>query len=236
MSNRPHVWITGASRGIGLAAAQELSATCNLSLSGRNEAALREVEHLLTADSSVVVPVDVADQRSVLHAHAAATARFGPVDILINNAGIGIFKPFVELQPEEFHDQIDINLRGAFYCTQAVLPSMIHRRRGMIITINSVSVLRAFTASSAYAASKAGVHAMMASIREEVRSSNVKVIELFVGATDTNIWPDAARDEHGHRMMTAFDIADVITDVVRHLDHPRMLQEEIIIRPQLGDL
>jgi len=232
-----HIWITGASRGIGAAAAKLLTESHHrVSLSARNEASLVQVESMLTGGSAAVVPCDVAAPNSVRDAHAEAVALFGPIDVLINSAGIGIWKDLVKMSIEEFDDQIDINLRGAFLCSKVVLPSMIDRRRGMIINVNSVASLTSFSGNSAYAASKAGHLAMSRALREEVREHGIKITDLMVGATETDIWSDAAREEFAERMMSVDDIAEVIGDVVAGFDNPRRHIEEMVIRPQRGDL
>jgi NAD(P)-dependent dehydrogenase (short-subunit alcohol dehydrogenase family) len=236
MVERLHIWITGASRGIGAAIAQQLAPAHNITLSGRNEASLLQIENMLPGGCAAVVPCDVADPVSVRDAYQEASALFGPVDVLIANAGIGIFKPLDEMSEQEFDDLIDINLRGVFYSTKAVLPSMIERRRGMIVDINSVSTLRAFPGNGAYAASKAGVAAMMRALRQEVRASGIKVTSVMIGATETDIWPDEARLEHAQRMMKAHDVAVAIEGVVNTFHNPRMHLEEVVVRPQNGDL
>lgn len=236
MAERLHIWITGASRGIGAAIAQELAPHHNVTLSGRNEASLIQVENMLPSGAAAVVPCDVASSTSVHDAYNEAVALFGPVDILVTNAGIGIFKPIVELTEQEFDDQIDINLRGTFLCVRAVLPAMIERSRGMIIDINSISTLRAFPGNGAYAASKAGAAAMLRALRQEVRMFGIKVTSIMVGATETEIWPVEARSEHGPRMMKPHDIAKAVGQVANGFHDVRTHVEEIVLRPQFGDL
>lgn len=236
MGERLHIWITGASRGIGAAIAQQLAPAHNITLSGRNEASLIQVSNLTPGGTTCVVPCDVASNSGVRDAHAEAVALYGPVDILINNAGIGIFKNMVDMSVHEFDDQIAINLRGTFLCTKAVLPSMIERQRGMIIAINSVSSIRSFTGGSGYASSKAGSLAMLRSVRQEVRDHGVKVTDILVGATETEIWSADARTEYRERMMKAHDIAVAVEQVIAGFHNPRTHVEEVVLRPQRGDL
>ena len=237
MSERLHIWITGAGRGIGAAIARALAADHNLSISARDTARLAEViTHAPTGSRIVAHTCDVRDAASVREAHETFVQAHGPVDVLINNAGIGIFRPLVDLSIEEFDDQINVNLRGVFLCVKAVLPSMIERQRGQIVTINSIAALTAYTNSTAYGASKAGALAMSRSLRNEVRDHGIKVHDLLVGATSTDIWPDSARDEFGHRMMRPDDVAAVVQDLVSDFFHPRTHIEELVLRPQRGDL
>ncbi len=219
MSRPLHVWVTGASRGIGKAIA-EMGATMDgvvLSATTRAEC-------------------DVTHAASVAAAHAHLVAQHGPVDVLINNAGIGIFQDLATMSISAFDETLAANLRGPFLCIHHVLPSMIERKRGMILTINSVSAITAFSGCTAYGASKAGLLALTRSLREEVRGHGIKVTDLLVGATSTEIWDEASRTQHADRMMLSSDIAGHVWRIVNTFDDPRSMIEEIIIRPQHGDL
>lgn len=237
MSERLHIWITGASRGIGEAIARSLAAEHDLSISGRDTARLAEViTHAPSGSRIVAHACDVSSVASVREAHDVFVHAHGPVDVLINNAGIGVFRPMIDMSVDEFDEQINVNLRGLFLCTKVVLPTMIERQRGQIVNINSVAACTAFTNSTAYGASKAGALALSRSLRNEVRDDGIKVHDLLVGATATDIWPDSARDEFGHRMMKPDDVAAVVHDLVSDFFHPRTHIEELILRPQRGDL
>lgn len=237
MSERLHVWVTGAGRGIGEAITRSLALQHNLSISGRDTARLAEViTHAPSGARIVAHTCDVRDEASVREAHATFLDAHGPVDVLINNAGVGIFRPLIDLSVEEFDEQISVNLRGVFLCIKAVLPSMIKRQRGQIVTINSIAACTAYANSTAYGASKAGALALSRSLRSEVRDYGIKVHDLLVGATATDIWPDTARDAFGHRMMRPEDVASVVQDLVSDFFHPRTHIEELVLRPQRGDL
>ncbi|MCX6139906.1 MAG: SDR family NAD(P)-dependent oxidoreductase [Candidatus Kapabacteria bacterium] len=231
-----HIWITGAGRGIGAAIAKHLGGRHRITLSGRTESTLQQVAEQLPSQNAFTAPCDVTDPQSVSAAHASAVGHFGTVDVLINNAGIGVFKDLAEMSLEEFDAQIAVNLRGVFLCAKAVLPQMIERERGMIVTINSVAAISAFSGCSGYGASKAGALALTRSLRQEVRDSHVKVTDILVGATETEIWAQEDRDTNGARMMQAQDVADAVQMLVASYDNPRTHFEEILIRPQRGDL
>lgn len=228
MGKRLHIWVTGASRGLGAAIAQHLSDHHHVTASARSS-----VEDHTSIFSA---PCDVTDAKSVARAHATAIQKFGPVDVLINNAGIGVFKPVDQCTLEDFDSLIATNLRGLFVCTSLVLPSMIDRHEGMLIDINSVATLRAFPNNAIYAATKAGALAFGRSLREEVRAHGVKVVEVVVGATSTDIWNSDVRSQNEYRMMQPSDVADVVADVVNNYHNHRMQVEAILVRPQLGDL
>lgn len=228
MANRLHIWVTGASRGIGVAIAKRLSHDHNVTASSRN--ILAEQPGIYSA------PCDVTDADSVAKAHASAVEKFGPVQILINNAGIGVWKAVEDTTLEDFDAMVNTNLRGLFICTSLVLPSMISSREGMLIDINSVSTLKAFPNNAIYAATKAGALAFGRSLREEVRSQGIKVVEFVVGATSTDIWNDELRHQFEFRMMQPDDIAEIILDVVSKYGNERVHLEGVLVRPQLGDL
>ncbi len=236
MSAPLHIWITGAGQGIGAAIASQLGTQHHITLSGRHETSLRGIADTLPRGHASVVTCNVSDEQSIQQAHADAVAVFGPVDVLVNNAGIGVYTNLEDMSIQDFDEQISVNLRGVFICTKSVLPSMLLRQRGMIITINSIASVTAFLGCTAYGASKAGALALTRSLRNEVRDRNVKVTDLLVGATDTDIWSAQDRADSGERMMQSRDVAGAVQMVVDSFDNPRTHFEEIVIRPQRGDL
>ncbi len=236
MSGSLHIWITGAGRGIGAAITRALADGNRCTVSGRDSDVLTSLAADFPSESIHVAPCDVSNHSSVLAAHDSAVAAFGPVHVLVNNAGSASFRPFTETSIEEFDQHIAVNLRGVFSCSSAVVPAMIEQRSGMIITVNSVASRTTFRACAAYGASKAGALALTQVMREELRGFGIKVCNLLVGATDTDIWAPDMRSEHGHRMIQSSDVAKAVDMLVDSYANPRMLYEEIIIRPQLGDL
>jgi len=236
MPSPMHVWITGAGSGLGAAIARKLPPQCMITLSGRNLAALEAMAEHIGRDRSIVCQCDVSDINAITALHRDAVARFGPVDVLVNNAGIAEFTELVETQLESFERQIDVNLVGAIRCIKAILPSMIERRRGMILTMNSVAATTSFTSCTGYAASKAGLLAATRSLRQEVRHHGIKVVDVILGATATGIWSEAMLAEHGERMINPDDVAQMVESVIFTLDNPTFLVEELTIRPHLGDL
>ncbi len=237
------IWITGAATGIGLAIAQRLVLERHtLVLSSRNEDALKRAAHELRALTNVqsaihVVPCDVTSAVSVESAaryiHTECSTN-GAVDVLINNAGVGVFKSLATIAIEDFDNMLNVNLRGAFLCIKAVLPPMIERHSGTIVNINSVAATTVFTNSTGYAASKAGLLALSRSLRQEVRSQGVRVIDVLPGATETGIWSETSRQQFRERMMQPEDVADAVAALLAL--SPRAMPEEIVLRPQLGDL
>lgn len=236
MSSPLHIWITGAGTGLGAAIAQAVSSECHLTLSGRRTDRLEEIALVVGYKRAFVAPCDVTDAGSLARAHAQAVGRFGPVDILVNNAGIAEFADMSQADMASIERQINVNLLGALACVKHVLSSMIERRRGMILTVNSVAATTTFTGCVGYGASKAGLLAATRSLRQEVRQHNVKVIDLILGATATDIWSSEMLADHGKRMINPGDVACHVASLFSTIDTENYLIEELTIRPQLGDL
>lgn len=226
------ILITGASRGIGAAIASALGHGHNVVLIGRDYAALTSVASGLPTDNVRLVTCDMRSTDDI----DRLCQTVGNVDVLINNAGIAQFGDVVDMPRTDIERQVATNLLGPLTMMSNLLPSMLSRKSGMIITVNSVASTTIFRGAAAYSASKAGLLAFTRSLRQEVRDHNIKVVDLIVGATETEIWSSASRSEHGHRMMTADNVADLVGQLVKGFHDDRCMIEEITIRPQLGDL
>lgn len=229
MADSFHIWILGASGGIGSVLTRLLAGSHRLTVSARNT-------ENLSGLPVVHANCNIGDSDSLHSAFSTATHTHGPVDILVNCAGIGIFNKVTDCSEQDLDLLISTNMKGAMVSTRLVLPAMQARRHGMIIDVNSVASLKAFPNNAGYAATKAGMLAWYRSVREEVREYGVKVVTVFVGATDTGIWPDEPRNMYHDRMLQATDTASVIALLVNTFNNPRMMIEELTVRPQLGDL
>jgi 3-oxoacyl-[acyl-carrier protein] reductase len=236
-TNVPVVWVTGATRGIGLAVAAAFAVIgARVALSGRERIQLaRNAEEVKKKGGEAVSFVcDVRSEKSVARAHAKIRDRLGVVDVLVNNAGVSYFTPFAGTTIEQFDHVIDTNLRGVFLCTQEVLPSMLEQSRGHIFNIVSVAATTTFLNSSVYAASKAGLLAMSRGLRAEVRKKGIRVIDVLPGAVETEMWSDGARNKFGEKMMRSDDVGSVLVSLYRQ---PKGLTtDEIVLRPIEGDL
>lgn len=226
------ILITGASRGIGAAIASALGHDHNVVLTGRDLGALTNVAAELPKDNTRMMVCDMQSADDI----DRVCQIVGNVDVLINNAGIAHFADVVDMPRMDMVRQLATNLSGPLTMITNMLPSMVSRRSGMIITVNSVASTTVFRGAAAYSASKAGLLAFTRSLRQEVRQHNIKVVDLIVGATETEIWSSASRSELGHRMMTANHVADLVGQLVKGFHDDRCMIEEITIRPQLGDL
>jgi NADP-dependent 3-hydroxy acid dehydrogenase YdfG len=231
------VWITGASSGIGSELCLEFARQGDfVVLSSRNESALLDLQaRIETSDGkSKVVLCDVRDKGSVSNATDVILKTVGKIDVLINNAGITVFKKFLHTSMEEFDDILATNLKGSFLTTQSVLPSMMERKNGLVINLVSYAAKVTYTESSVYSAAKAGLAAMMDGVRAEVRTTGVKIVNVFPGAVRTPIWPPKLLTKYGDQMVSPAEVAKVVCQIT-HQD-PSLMVEEITIRPQEGDL
>jgi 3-oxoacyl-[acyl-carrier protein] reductase len=236
MDTKQIVWITGASRGIGAAIAHAFAAIgVHVVVSGRSKESLANVAARIRSEggSATVAAMDVASAKSVQAAEKKIHAQFGAVHVLVNNAGVTVFKKFERTTVDEFDSILTTNLRGYFLCTQAVLPSMLAAKKGHIINIHSVSAVTTFENSSVYAASKAGALAMTRGLRAEVRRRGVRVIDILPGAVETAMWSPANREKFGPGMMQPDDIADVVVSL--YCQPERLTTDEIVLRPVDGD-
>ncbi len=232
----PIILVTGASQGIGAAIAQTFAAEipgCRLALVARSEKNLvRVARRCSRAKSAKIFPCDVTDVGAVEQMRDAVLHEFGRVDVVINNAGVFRAKPFLELEPREFDEVVAANLRSTFLVAKAFVPQMVKRGRGDVFNMSSIAGLDAYPQSSAYCAAKFGVVGLSRVMREELKSSGVRVTVVCPGATWSPSWKGSGAK--AQRLMPAEDVARSFLDIYRM--SRRTVVEEIVLRPQLGDL
>lgn len=179
------VIITGASSGIGAAAARMFAdAGADVVLAARSAAALDELAATLPG-RPLAVPTDVRSEESARHLVERAIAERGQIDLLINNAGIGVASPVTTLAADELREVLDVNLFGPLATIQAVLPHMRQRGKGHIINVSSVVGVHTLPYIGGYAASKAALDRLTEALRIELRGSGVAVTLLRPGTTRT---------------------------------------------------
>ncbi len=182
--------ITGGSRGIGKAIALALAKEgVHIIITGRGEAALQAAQKDIAALGTTVtyVVLDVGSRNDVEQVLGNLVSTSAPIDILINNAGIGAFGGFLEMPPEQWEQMIQVNLLGVYYTTRAILPGMIERRTGDIINIASTAGLRGAPVTSGYSASKFGLLGLTESLMLEVRKHNIRVSALTPSTVATDM-------------------------------------------------
>lgn len=152
----------------------------------------------------------------------------GGLDILINNAGIGIFETVEQTSPEDFRAVLETNLFGVFYCCHEAIPEMKKRGGGYIINISSLAGANPHPRMAAYNASKFGLNGFSEALMQEVRHDNIKVSYIMPGSVNTEFGGDSPSDEKSWQL-TPQDIASVVVDLLHHDD--RALPSRVEIRP-----
>ena len=223
MTSRPSALVTGASRGIGRAIALALAPTHDLVLTARSTDALAIVAADATALGATVrtIPCDVADPAAVSAALSGVQ-----VDVLVNNAGVATMKSFLSLTPAEWHGMIDVNVNALFHVTRAVLPGMVERNRGHVITIGSTAGRNTFVNGTCYAGTKHFVMGFSESLMLEVRDAGVKVSVVMPGSVETELFPSGTDTSW---MCTPEDVAGAVRQMVD--TPPHTLQYIVEVRP-----
>jgi NAD(P)-dependent dehydrogenase (short-subunit alcohol dehydrogenase family) len=172
--------------------------------------------------------VDVRHRAPVEKLVADAAKKFGGLDLLVNNAGVGAFADVASMSDEDWARVIDTNLTGVFFCTRAAIPAMKKSGGGWIINIASLAGRNYFSGGAAYCASKAGLIAFSESLMQEVRYDNIRVSVVMPGSVATAFGGPTASSEDSWKL-SADDVAEVVMDLVRHPG--RSLPSKVEIRP-----
>lgn len=224
--------VTGGTKGIGRAIAEALVREgVNVCVSSRQEneieAAVNELSGLQGGDVvGAICDVRNHDEVKALVAHTVA--EFGHVDVVINNAGIGIFGKVEDTSPEDFRTVIETNLFGVFYCCHEVIPEMKKHGGGYIINISSLAGTNAHPKMAAYNASKFGLNGFSEALMQEVRHDGIKVSYIMPGSVNTEFGGDKPSAEKAWQLQPT-DIARVVLDLLHHDD--RSLSSRVEIRP-----
>ncbi len=201
--------ITGASRGIGRAIAEKLAAPdVDLLLHGRDTIALSDVCNSVKPRCAHVVRLihDLAVSSGV--SDLIASVGSDPLDLLVNNAGIAIVKPFGEITPIEWEQTLGVNVTVPFLLTQRFAPEM--PPGASIVNILSVAAKTGFANWSAYCMSKFALEGFFQSVREELRDRRIRVINVYPAATNTEIWNNVEGDWPRNKMISAEQVASAV--------------------------
>jgi NAD(P)-dependent dehydrogenase (short-subunit alcohol dehydrogenase family) len=220
--------VTGAARGIGLATAKRFLAdgwwVALVDIDDDNLA--RTYDALKRPAETIKLTCDVADPAQVERAFAAVKERFGRLDALVNNAGIAIFKPILEVTYEDWQRVLAVNLTGPFLCTQAAAPIMRDNGGGAIVNITSISGLRASTLRTAYGTSKAGLAHLTKQQAAELAALGIRVNAVAPGPVDTAMakavhTPEIRKDYHDHMPLNRYGLEEELAEAIYFLASDR---------------
>ncbi len=211
--------ITGASSGLGEEMARQLARDgFRVGLTARRAVELGRVAQEIRDEggTAFVAPADAADPEGTRAALARIARQLGPVDLLIANAGLGIGTPARAFSAADFDRMVRVNLAGAAYAVEAVLPAMIDRRRGRIVGISSLAGYRGLPGSAGYSATKAGLTALLEGLRPELRRLGVGVTIVHPGYVRTPMTEGQA-----HRRPFLMDVGPAATIILRGIARGR---------------
>jgi NADP-dependent 3-hydroxy acid dehydrogenase YdfG len=228
--------VTGASSGIGEATVRRLARErCNVVLAARREDRL----HTLAAELGegvLAAPTDVTDPAACAALVARTVERFGSLEILVNNAGLGLYGSVAEGDPEDWRKMFDVNVLGVLYVTRAAVRQMLRQGAGDVVFVSSLAGRRVPRADgTVYAATKHAVNAVAEGLRMDVHEKGIRVINVEPGLVRTE-FPESsypsAEEYYAEKEYSPLEAEDVAAAVVYALDQPpRVSVNEILVRP-----
>jgi NAD(P)-dependent dehydrogenase (short-subunit alcohol dehydrogenase family) len=226
--------VTGGTRGIGYAIARAILehgdavAITGTTSQGCDRAADTLRRHVDDPNRVLPIVCDVREATAVQRAFDQIAATFGGIDVLVNNAGIGVFQPVAETSPDDWNRVIATNVSGVFYCCRAVIPHFRRRGGGWIVNISSLASKNPFADGAAYSASKAALNAFSEALMQEVRHENIRVAYVLPGSVATEFSGRAATSGADWRLQPD-DVAQVVVDLLAH--PARSLPSRVELRP-----
>ena len=232
-----HALITGAGSGIGKATALAFArAGIHLALVGRTQSKLEAVANEATSSGVKVktYALDLAQVEQVQAKVHAIAAEFGPIEILVNCAGMGYTSLLADTSLADWQQVINLNLTSIFQCIQGILPGMRERRQGTIINVSSIAGHQVFPEWGAYAVSKFGLVALSKTLAVEERANGIRVVTLSPGSVNTSLWDTETvhADFDRSRMLTPETVAQTI--LYAALLPEQAVIEELILMPNAG--
>jgi short-subunit dehydrogenase len=209
--NGKNILLVGATGGIGSKLAKLLAGSgANLFLAARNEEKLQEVAVTNNISPERITSLDIAAPAAVQQLKEKYFEQLGSIDILINSAGIGIIKPMDTLSEQDFMQSLNTNLFASFLLVKAFLPAMKEVKKGLIINIPGILGKVPMAGAAAYCASKYGLVGMMQSIREEVKRTDIRITNLFLGGVDSPFWDTIDLKVQREKMVQSQEAAKAI--------------------------
>ncbi len=222
--------VTGASRGIGFAIARRLAQLgANLGVCARDAHRLAGAKSELEREGTKVqaIAADLSKPGEIKSFVASVEQSLGPIDILINNAGVGYFAPVQDATEENWDAVLDTNLRAVFLLSKAVAKGMIQRKTGHIVNIASLAGKNAFAGGAVYCASKWGLLGLTECMAEDLRGHGIRVSAVCPGSVATDFSPHAGKDPG--KMLQPQDIAHAVEMIVTQ--EPQSFISEVLLRP-----
>lgn len=209
--SKKNVLIVGATGGIGSETTKLMKESgTTIYISGRDHNKLNEIASKYNIPGDHVFEMDVTDPEQVKATAQKIHDKIGQLDILINVAGIGIIKSLESLDYEDFSKVIDVNLKGTFNVLKSFVPPMKEAKKGLIINLPGVLGKTPMAGAAAYAASKYGLDGMVKSIREELKRTEVRITNLYLGGTDTPFWDEIDLKVNRDKFVTAREAARAV--------------------------
>lgn len=206
-----YVLLAGATGGIGAATARLFAgAGAHLFLTGRNNEKLKAIAAEIGLPEQHCFAADISDQEQVSGLHAAFFSVYPKIDILINAAGLGIIKPLESLTTDDMMRSLQANLLGSFNLLRFFLPHMKTEKRGLIINIPGVLGKTPMAGAAVYSASKYALVGMMQSIREELKRTEIRITNIYMGGVDTPFWDTIDLRVQREKMIRADEAAKAI--------------------------
>lgn len=220
--------VTGAGRGIGRAVAVELgNLGMRVALAARTTSELDRTARSM--EGARAIPTDVRDPTAVGNLVEGALRELGPVDVLVNAAGVYHYGPVIDTGDDDFDRVLETNLKGIFSTCRCVLPHMIERNRGHIINIASIAGKVGSARRAVYCASKFGVVGFSQALAEEVREEGIRVSVICPGSTDTRFSLTETKGKSRERMLRPADVAHAVRMLLGQASNSFI--SEIVMRP-----
>jgi len=222
--------VTGGNRGIGKAIALRLAALgAEIAICGRDESALRAAAEQLRSSGARIHPqkADVTVSSDVSSLIRQSEATLGPISILVNNAGMGLFGPLHEKTEAEWDTLINTNLKSMFLVSRAVIPGMIQRGSGDIINISSLAGKSTFAGGAIYCASKWAVQGLSGCMAEDLRAYGIRVSTVCPGSVFTEFSGRGPKEPA--KVLTANDVAHAVAMIATQ--GPQSFLSEVLLRP-----
>lgn len=222
------IYITGASKGIGEAVAKALiDQGSRVAISGRDQKTIEQAAIRIGTDRILPIVSDVSVLEQEIAAVEKIVAHFGQLDVVVANAGVGIFAPVYELTPDQWNTMLDTNLTGAFHTLKASV-AHLKRTKGYYITIASLAGVNFFAQGAGYNASKFGLVGFTQAAMLDLRNYDVKVTTILPGSVSTYFNGHTPCSEDAWKIQPS-DIGELVVDILKM--NPRVLPSKIEVRP-----